>query len=168
MPKPTLVAVDTNILLRLAGGDEAIIDACELIRRRMRPVQFLILPTVLDELGAKASQADDPAIAQLAIKAISKSRSDFGFFALDTNSVQEALITNAARTLRDAGLLPPEERNDAFIIAESSVMKCVLLVSRDSHILGIDRERMTYHFRVLDLPVPLITSPEDLLRKFYR
>jgi len=70
--------------------------------------------------------------------------------------------------LRDIGLLPYEERNDALVIAESAVLNCVLLVSRDSHLFDIDRERLAFLFRQLDLPVPLIASPDDLLKKFYR
>ena len=54
MQKPQLVAVDTNVLMRLADGHEATLDAFQLIRRRLRPMQFLLPPTVLDELGSKA------------------------------------------------------------------------------------------------------------------
>jgi len=47
-------------------------------------------------------------------------------------------------------------------------MNSVLLVSEDSHLLAVDPWRLSLLFRELDLPVPLITSPRELVRKFYR
>jgi predicted nucleic acid-binding protein len=164
MQRPTLVAVDTNILMRLANEDGSTIDALELLKRRLKPAQFLVPPTVLDEIVAKAVE-DNHA---LAIKALQELRGKWGFFPQSLNAVQEAIVNNAVLRLRDSGLLPYEERNDALVIAESAVLNCVLLVSRDSHLFNIDRDRLAYLFRQLDLPVPLIASPDDLLKKFYR
>ena len=45
-----LVAIDTNIALSLATGDEAAADALQLIARRIRPSQVLAPPTVIQEL----------------------------------------------------------------------------------------------------------------------
>jgi hypothetical protein len=94
-------------------------------------------------------------------------RSRWGFHPVDFNAVEEAVADNATRRLRESGLLPYEERNDASIIAEAAVLDCVLPVSRDSHLLDLDRERLAMLLRHLDLPVPLIASPEMLLKKFY-
>ena len=109
MQKPQLVAVDTNIVMRLADGDEATIDSWHLIRDRLHPVQFIVPPTVLE--------------------------------------------------------LP---YNDAFVVSEAAVLDCILLVSRDSHLLDIDHEKLVLLFRRLDLTAPLIASPEKLLKKFSR
>lgn len=65
-------------------------------------------------------------------------------------------------------LMPTEERNDATIIAESALLDSILLVSNDSHLLGLDHRRLGLLFRELDLPVPLIVSPNEIVRKFYR
>ncbi len=51
MQKPQLVALDTNVLMRLADGHEATIDAWQLMKRRIQAVQFMVLPTVMDELA---------------------------------------------------------------------------------------------------------------------
>lgn len=83
------------------------------------------------------------------------------------NAVDDALADNATRRLRESGLLPYEERNAAAIIAEAAVLNCVLLVSRDSHLLAVDHDRLALLFRQLDLPVPVIASPETPLKKFY-
>lgn len=168
MQRPTLVAVDTNILLRLAGEDDPTIDAVELLKRRLKPVQFIVPPTAMHELMAKSAKDNHPFLSQLSLKALRQLRGDWGFLPQGLNAVQEAIVNNAVLRLRDSGLLPYEERNDALVIAESAVLNCVLLVSRDSHLFDIDRDRLAYLFRQLDLPVPLIASPDDLLKKFYR
>jgi predicted nucleic acid-binding protein len=168
MHKPQLVAVDTNVLLRLADGHEATIDAWQLIKRRLHPVQFIVLPTVLGELASKLTDDPDPRVGQTAAKALKELRTRWRFQPTDFNAVEEALAANAVRRLRDSGIVPYEERNDAFIIAEAAVQNCILLVSRDSHLLAVDSERLTWLLRELDLPTPVIASPENLIKKFYR
>jgi rRNA-processing protein FCF1 len=167
MQKPQLVAVDTNVLMRLADGHKATTDAWQLIRRRLRPVQFMITPTVLDELGYNAVADPDPLVRSAATSALRSLRPRWQFQPADFNAVQEAIAANAVRLLRDSGLMPYEERNDAAIISEASILNCVLLVSRDSHLLDIDHEKLTLLFRQLDLSAPVISSPEKLLNKFY-
>lgn len=165
-PKPQLVAVDTNILLRLADNHEATIDAWQLIRRRLRPVQFLIPPTVLEEVARKLSDEDE-LIRSIARRALKQLRSEWHFQPVDFNAVQEGISAAATLRLRGSGLLPYEERNDAAIVSEAAVLNCLLLVSRDSHLLEIEHEKLTLLLRQLDLAAPLIASPEDLIKKFY-
>ncbi len=168
MHKPQLVAVDTNVLLRLADGHEATIDAWQLIKRRLNPVQFVLLPTVLGELASKLTDSTDPRVAQTAAIALRESRSRWHLQPTDFNAVEEAVTVNAVKKLRDSGIMPYEERNDAFIIAEAAVQNCILLVSRDSHLLAVDPEKLAWLLRELDLPTPLIASPEKLIKKFYQ
>ncbi|MSU58014.1 MAG: hypothetical protein EXS35_07520 [Pedosphaera sp.] len=154
-------------MMRLADGHEATTDAWLLIKRRIRPVQFLVTPTVLGEVVSKMTEDPDPAVRRTARKALRESRTRWHFKPADFNAVQEAIAANAVRCLRDSGLLPYEERNDACVIAEAGVLDCVLLVSRDSHLLAVDHERLALLFRRLDLAAPIIASPENLLKKFY-
>lgn len=167
MQKLQLVAVDTNVLMRLAEGHEPTLDACHLIERRLRPVQFIVPPTVLEEVGRQACVAADPEVRRTAQAALANLRGRFQFHPADFTALQEALAANAAKQLRDSGLLPYEERHDAIIVAESSVLHAIMLVSRDSHLLEIDQGKLTMLFHRLDLPAPLIASPENLLKKFY-
>ncbi len=46
-----LIAVDTNVLLDQALGDEDVLDALNLIRERLQNARFIITPTVLQELA---------------------------------------------------------------------------------------------------------------------
>jgi predicted nucleic acid-binding protein len=165
MQKPQLVAVDTNILLRLADGHEATIDAWQLIRRRLKPVQFVATPTVLDELAYQV--LSDSQISPVAESALRHMRPQWQFQPVDFTAVQEAISGHATSLIRGSGLLPYEERNDAAIVAEASVLNCILLVSRDSHLLDVDHEKLALLLRQLDLSAPVISSPEKLLHKFY-
>jgi rRNA-processing protein FCF1 len=165
MQKPQLVAVDTNILMRLADAHEATIDAWQLISRRLKPLQFVVTPTVLDELAYQV--LNDPDTSSVAESALRCMRSQWQFQPVDFTAVQEAIAGNATSLIRDSGLLPYAERNDAAIIAEASVLNCILLVSRDSHLLDIVHEKLALLLRRLDLSAPVISSPEKLLNKFY-
>jgi predicted nucleic acid-binding protein len=166
MPKPQLVAVDTNVLMRLADGHEATIDAWHLLKRRLRPVQFVALPTVMGELASKLSDDSEPPVRAAVEKALRELRPRWHFQPADFNAVQEAIADNAMRCLRNSGLIPYEERNDAGIIAEAAVLNCVLLVSRDSHLTGIDHDKLAFIFHQMDLAAPVIATPENLLKKF--
>ena len=167
MDKSRLVAVDTNILLRLARRDEATMDALDMIRQRLAPVQLVVSPTVAQETAVLACEVDDPALSDAARVALGQ-LSSWGFFAGPLNAVDKAIVWNAAGKLLDSGLLPSLERNDALILAEASVMNCILLVRRGSHLLRIDRDKLALVFGDLDLPTPAIASPEALLNRFYR
>jgi predicted nucleic acid-binding protein len=168
MQKLTLVAVDTNFPLLLARGNDDALDALKIVRERVRPAEILVPPTVLDELLYQSESDPDRKQRELARTALIHLRSRWHFHPADLNSTEEAISAEAARRTLFAGLLPQAERNDATIIAESAVLNSILLVSNDSHLLQVDHRRLGLLFRELDLPVPLIVSPREMVRKFYR
>ena len=51
MQKPKLVAVDSNVLILLAQGDDLTLEACETIQSRIKPVQLVATPTVISEFN---------------------------------------------------------------------------------------------------------------------
>ena len=167
MQKQQLVAVDTNIALSLASGDETSADALQLIVRRITSVQIVASSTVIAELTFQARFAPESPRRGNARKALESFRK-FGIKPVPLNSVQEAIAAKAADELRHSRLLPAAERNDALIIAESATLNCVLLVSNDSHLLDIDPKLLGLFFRERDLPAPIIVSPRELVGKFYR
>ena len=168
MHKPTLVAVDTNFPVLLAKGDDDAQEALQVVRRRLRPVQIIIPPTVAEELARHAENDRDPVLSRLALTALQRLETKWRFLPASLTSVQEAIVEEAVRRLRHSGLVPYPERNDAAVIAESAVLYSVLLVSNDSHLLAVDHRRLGLLFRELDLPVPLIISPREVVKKFYR
>jgi predicted nucleic acid-binding protein len=167
-PKPRLVAVDTNILLRLAEGEESTIDGIQAVRDRLRPVEFVVSSTAYQELIHLALHHNGLREGAVALGALSKLRESWKFTPAPFNALQRSIADNAARCMLRNRLLPDEEKNDARIVAESAVLNCVLLVSNDSHLLAVDHRRLGLLFRELDLPVPLIVSPREIVKKFYR
>jgi predicted nucleic acid-binding protein len=137
MQPPRLVAVDSNVLLALAEGDSDALDAWELIQTRLRPVMLLVPPTVLDEIGHKAEDSAESALRNLAIKALTDLRARWNLQPVELRRDQEAIVESAATALWHSGQLPFSERNDAFILVEAAVLECMLLVSHDSHLLGL-------------------------------
>jgi predicted nucleic acid-binding protein len=168
MQKPLLVAVDTNFPFLLADGDDGALDALEIVRTRVRPARIFLPPTALEELIDKSENDTNEEIRRLAQKALAGLHSNWSICLIGLDSIQERLVEEAARRTREAGIVPYEELNDAIIVAESAVLNSILLVSNDSHLLQLDHRRLGLLFRELDLPVPLIVSPREIVRKFYR
>ncbi|MGI8967076.1 MAG: type II toxin-antitoxin system VapC family toxin [Limisphaerales bacterium] len=168
MQKLPLVAIDTNFPLLLAQENADAVDALEVLRERLRPAQILLPPTVLDELLFQSENESDKSLRDLAKFALLNLRSRWHFQLADLNSAQAKIAQEAARQILIKGILPREERNDAFIISESAVLDSILLVSNDSHLLQADHRQLGLLFRELDLPVPLIVSPREIVQKFYR
>jgi len=82
-------------------------------------------------------------------------------------SDQTDLAQRAGEAVRRSGLLPAPERNDAIILAEAAVLHCLLLVSQDSHLYGLDRANLKKLLSRFDLAPPLIASPREIVKKFY-
>ena len=59
VPSPRLIAVDTNVLIDLAAGSEAIEDCLATIRRCLPESPIFVLPTVIVELSGAAFGAAD-------------------------------------------------------------------------------------------------------------
>jgi predicted nucleic acid-binding protein len=167
MQKHPLVAIDTNFPLMLAEKNDLALEALSVVCERMRPAEILIPPTVMIELMYHAKKSTDLKLRNSAQNALSNLLSHRPFRFVSLNSTQEAIAAKAAGRISSTGLIPSEERNDAIIIAESAVLNAILLVSNDSHLLSVDHRRLGLLFRELDLPVPLIVSPREIVQKFY-
>jgi hypothetical protein len=72
-----------------------------------------------------------------------------------------------AVALSKKGLLPIEERNDANVLSQAAALDCALLITYDSHLRGIDFEKLTLIFHELDLGAPVIATPAEVVTKFY-
>lgn len=68
--RSTLIAVDTNFLLDLATPKDKADDAVEIIRGRVAGVEFVVVPTVLDELAHIAERGDTADERRLATTAL--------------------------------------------------------------------------------------------------
>jgi rRNA-processing protein FCF1 len=70
MPNPPLIAVDTNVLIDLAEGDEIVMDCFSTIHRKFLNAPIIIPPTVIGELADIATDGDTKAEKESALKAL--------------------------------------------------------------------------------------------------
>lgn len=161
------VAVDTCVLLDRAADHEPTIDAINLIFTRLGVRQIGVPPTVVAELNA-IYEKGDPAESQLAETAL-RGMLEWGFAPFDLVPVGFGIVEQIALALALDGLLPDEEKNDAFIIAECALVGFSILVSSDGHMNDV-QESGKLHGLLERFDVEgsqlLIASPRGLLKRF--
>lgn len=160
-----LLAVDTNVLLDLADEVDDVADAFLLIRERIPSRQFVMPPTVAHELAYEATQAETLKLRARGRRAFRAARRH-DIRPVDLIAVRHGIAEQVSRRLREAGLLPLDEGNDGLILGETALLRCAILLTTDGHLRGIPHERLTLELQALDLPVPIIATPRELIRKF--
>ena len=80
----------------------------------------------------------------------------------------ELISIEFARRLIYLELLPPEERNDGRILAESSLAQIPILATQDHHLLDIDQDALGLAFSNAGLSIVRAAHPADLLRALRR
>lgn len=138
----------------------------ELIRRRIPGVEFVVLPTVLDELSYIASCGDtaaDRALSQTALRSLVQV---WKFRPQDFIPVGHSIIEEIARKLRGTNLIPEKEVNDSFIRAEAALANCTILLTSDEHLRGADRTLLSLALKSSDVSVVIVATPTELVRQF--
>jgi rRNA-processing protein FCF1 len=162
-----LIAVDTNVLLDQATDAADVLDALDVIRRRLPSAQFVVPPTVLEELAWQYENGGDTsAAAETALRRLMA----WGYRALNVVPVGKGIAEQIALKLRIEGVLPDQEQNDASIIAEAALLGCSILLSSDSHLLEAQRHpRFKAILRESDVEDRLvIASPRTIASRFFR
>jgi len=101
-----LVAVDTNFLLDLAVPRDKAHDMLEVFRRRVPEVEFVVVPTVIDELDYMAQHGDTPSHRSVAASVLKKLVRVWKFRPLDFIPVGHGIIESVARKLHGTKLIP--------------------------------------------------------------
>lgn len=166
LQKPLLVAVDTNVLLDLADGNEAVWEAVETVRRRLKGVQIVVPPTVVQELAHLIEHGATDRERTLALLAAQQLLGKWKFVPINFIPAGHGITEQIADGLRADGLLPEEEINDSFIVAESALAGCTLLLSSDRHIREISAHRLNPLLAAAHVSPLLLASPSDIARKF--
>lgn len=167
-PKQTLVALDTNILIDLASGLDNAIDCIATFRERAKIAVFVVPPTVIEELSYISASGETSKERKAALLALRNLVDKWNFQPLDCVPVGNGIVDEIGRKIRNAGLLPDEEVNDSFVIAESALVGAAFLISSDRHISGIDREGLRATLDDSDVAVPAIVHPAQVARYFLR
>ena len=69
--------------------------------------------------------------------------------------------------LQEARLLPAEEYNDGLILAEAALLGCVILLTGDAHLRGLDFQRASLELKAFDVEMPVIATPREIVAKFF-
>ena len=166
--KPLRLAVDTNVLLDLAEGAEAVLDTLALLDQRLPDNDRLVVPSVLDELAFLCDSGDSDRVRQGALRAMNLLREHDRFRPLLELACPQALVDEVAKAIRVRGLLPAQEVHDSLILSEAALLDCGLLLTSDEHLRGIDHEHLTLALNPFELVPPVIASPREIVRKFFR
>ena len=166
-PKRLLIALDTNILLDLADGNEPVLDAIATTRRRLKQARMIVTPTVLHELANIMDDGETVEIRQAALIAAQKIRHPWQIEPANLVPVGHGIVERIADRLRGAGLLPPEEQNDSLILAEAALLGCSMLLTSDAHLRGLDHEKASLELKACDVDMPVIATPREIVAKFF-
>ena len=165
-PRSTLVAVDSNFLLDLAVPKDKAHDAVEIFRRRVPTVEFVVLPTVIDELDYIAQHGDSSGDRTLATTALQNMVRVWRFRPLDFIPVGHGIVETVAAKLRGHRLIPEHEVNDSLILAEAALANCTILVTSDEHIRGADATLLSLTLKSCDVGAILVRTPAEIVRQF--
>lgn len=159
--RPKLAALDTNILFHLA---EDYAPAHNLVRRLVRQgFTPIVTQTVVQELGHFAADADSERKRKVAVLALTNMRS-WGIQPTGLKPVGNGICEVAANIIAARGLLPEEERNDAYVIIESGFFGVTMLLTWDSHLLDADNSRLNEVLKSFDLHPVQIVHPSVILK----
>jgi len=165
--RPQLVGVDANVLFDLADGVEDVVDALFVIRQRLRDARFVMPPTVQQELANWSFRGDTREKREAARQAIGVARAR-RIVPASLIAVSHGIAGRIALRLRQAGLLPEAEVHDSLILAESALLGCSMLLTSDEHLRAIDFERLAFELQSFDAIVPVVATPPEIVRKFFR
>ncbi len=162
------LAADTNVLVDIEDGVEDVLDALSVIERRLPNADWLVTPSVLDELASLCDSGETERLRKSSRRALLHLRSQIRFRPLLSLPFGEDLAEHIANECRRRGLLPVEEVHDSLILAESALLDCGILLTSDEHLRAIDHEEATLLLRKYDLVAPVIATPKEIARKFFR
>jgi predicted nucleic acid-binding protein len=165
-PRSPLIAIDTNVPLDLADHKEHALDAMEVIRRRLRPARILVTPTVFQELVYLAEKGDSEAEHEQAARAL-RGLAGWGVDLVNLVPVGHGIVERIAEKLQEARLLPAEEYNDGLILAEAALLGCAILLTGGAHLRSLDFQRTSLEFKAFDVEMPVISTPRELVAKFF-
>lgn len=164
---PQLLAADANVALDLAQKNDWVLDALSTIRARLAGCSLLVPPTVSEELAWLADHAEESKTRADARKFLRHHRT-WGFELVRATPLGDAYVEEVAARLLQSVLLPSTEANDAQILAESAALGCFILLTSDEHLRAVDFQRLGFELAAFDLAAPVIATPREVVRKFFR
>src|ERR1700722_16675898 len=166
--KPLRLAGDTNLLIDLAAGDEGVLDAIAVIDQRVPEADWLISPSVLDELAFLTDSGDTLQLRQFAKVAFQQLQRGDRFRAVLDLPFPSEFIQRLADEIRRRELIPAEEVHDSWGLAEEALFPSALLLTSGAHLRWVEHELLTLVLNPFDPTPPVIAPPREIVRKFFR
>lgn len=165
-PRSPLIAVDTNIPLDLADRKEHVLDALDVIKRKLAPARVLVPPTVFQELVFLADHSEEQADRDQARQALRR-LARWNLDVVNLVPVGHGIVERIADRLQEARLLPAQEYNDGLILAEAALLGCAILLSGDAHLRSLDFQRASLELKTFDVEMPVVATPREVVAKFF-
>jgi predicted nucleic acid-binding protein len=165
-PRSPLIAVDTNVTLDLAEGKEHVLDALDVIRRRLKPSRFLATPTVFQELVFMASESDSEFECDHAARAL-RGLAGWNIDLVNLVPVGHGIVELIADMLQQTKLITTAEYNDGLILAEAALLGCAVLLTGDGHLRGMEFQRAALELKKFEVEMPVIATPREIVAKFF-
>ena len=159
-------SVDTNFLIDLARFSDIAHDALDTIRARVVGAEIIVPPSTVNELTQLVEISPDAELRNHAIHALRHMITAWRFSPVGITDFRNTIALSIASKLLEQGIIPPDERNDALIIAESAVLSSPILISADSHLRDADRARLALVLQSCGVNNVLVLSPRDIVRRF--
>ena len=157
----TVRGICSNLVLDLAEGADFAHGFKQLFQERGYALR--LPPTAALELNENRLHAHEPRKRELSRIALLTLRK-WGLRPFELSPLQHSIAEQFATKLAARRLLPPEEFNDAAILAETSMAQIALLVTSDKHLLDIDEDALLLMFNEADLSPVRPVHPKRLLR----
>lgn len=153
------IALDTNVLLDLAKG----LPFAEDLRRSLLELgcELGFPPTVMQELAFLVTRQNVD-VARYAVKALQSIRR-WCISPWTLIPVGNAITEQFHHAIVKEGILPEQEKNDAFIIAETALAAVPFLVTSDQILCNVDGPRLCKTLSSSDLPMVTICHPKRIL-----
>src|SRR5206468_12442292 len=115
-----------------------------------------------------ADSALTPKMRQSARGAVQLLRKDTSFRPILELPFAQEKAEELAAAFRRRRLLPGEEIHDSLILAETVLLDCDILLTSDEHLRSIDLRQLTWLLSQHELSPPVIATPREIVRKFFR
>ena len=160
MQRPRELALDTNLLLDLAGEKDWAHD----FRERFLEAGYTLLapPAVVEEMGWLELHGTEREQRLAGAGFDQLEEWEIGFF--EMVPAEDEMARRFSRRLIHRGLLPPEEKNDGRILGQTACARIPILVTSDHHLLHLDEAVLRLAFGEAELLPVMPVHPRGLLR----
>ncbi len=152
----------------IADGVDDVLDAAMVITDRLPDTEQLVTPSTLEEIAFLADSGKTGQVRKSARLAMQLLREKDRFRPMLKIRFAEEQVAGLAEEFRRRRLLPESEVHDSLILAEVVLLDCTMLLTSDEHLRAIDHQQLTWLLHDHDLTPPVIATPRDIARKFFR